>query len=128
MEHPFIVFLILLITRFLDRVSAQYIYFLSLKSELISVNSITSLENNIGQFYILKGFWNFFWWVFVVISLFTIVINFFFTVIEKRSSVLDEDEGNEEENEDNGGKTSKPRARKRPRRPSHRYKSKRFKA
>ena len=122
MKYSLIVFFVLIATYFLDRISAQYIYFLAFEHGFFDSDKLISLEN-IKEFYFLKGFWYFFWWGFLIFSFIASLVNHFAEYIIDLSSRSDDEESDEESDE-----PPKPPTRKRPRRPSHRYKSKRYKA
>ncbi len=122
MRYSLIVFFVLITTYFLDRVFAQYVYFLAFEYGFFDADKLVSLEG-IKQFYFLKGFWYFFWWGFLIFSFIAFLANHFAEPLMDLTLKSDSDESDEESYED-----SKPSSRKRPRRPSHRYKSKRYRA
>ncbi len=110
--------LILLLTRFLDKVSAQHLYFLALEHELLDTNDLSAIK--ISSFYVLKGFWNIFWW-FLFITSIILSVGYMFA-----SRSIDEELSDSEPEDDDDSKETIPSKSKRPTRASKRYKSKRY--
>lgn len=130
MRHTVIALLILIITRFLDKIAAQHLYLLAVEHELLTANNLSLKDMN--HFYTLKGFWNVLWWVLLVASFLGLLFG------KGGLITLPSDISNYEEEEKDDGDLEeievepkpKPKSKsssKRPRRPSKRYKSNRYK-
>ena len=117
--------LILLLARFLDKVSAQYLYFLAREHELLNANDLLIIKTS--SFYALKGFWNIFWWfLFVTSTVFS--IGYMLTNRSLGDEFSDsEPEEEEDDDDDDSTKTTSSKS-KPPTRASRRYKSKRYRA
>ena len=118
LQKSLIGILLLLIARFLDKVSAQYLYFLARERELLDINDLLVIK--ISSFYVLKGFWNIFWWLLFVASIIVFIANM------TDDSSLNEQSSNSGSEDEDDDKEPEPPKRKRPTRASRRYKSRRY--